>query len=277
MIKDIILNLERNKSCDNAMDYAVSIAQTFEAHLAGVAFADGTGIPPYMMPDIPSSVLASIVAESESATRAAVERFEAAVRRSALSAEHRLISRSDLANHDAFSSMARRFDLSIVMQSNADEGVNNDVMIEAALFNSGRPLIVVPYIQKDGLQLDRVVCCWDGSSAAARAINDALPFLKKARVVELFIVANEKTRDKQEILGVEIGAHLARHGLKVEVESVPASDIDVTNAILSHVADCSASMIVMGGYGHSRLREFVLGGVTRGILETMTVPVFMSH
>jgi nucleotide-binding universal stress UspA family protein len=101
--------------------------------------------------------------------------------------------------------------------------------------------------------------------------------LKKARVVELFIVANDKTRDKREILGIEIGAHLARHGLKVEVESVPASDIDVTNTILSHISDCSANMIVMDGCGHSRLSEFVLSGVTRGILATMTVPVFMSH
>ncbi len=277
MIKDIILNLERDQSGDKARDYAIAIAETFEAQLAGVAFADGAGIPPYMMPDFPSDMLASMVAESEAATRAAVERFEAAVKRSALSAEHRLVTQSDLGPPDAFSSMARRFDLSVVMQSDEDKGINNDILIEAALFNSGRPVVIVPYIQKDGLQLDRVVCCWDGSSAAARAINDALPFLKKAKVVEIFIVANEKTRDKREILGVEIGNHLARHGLKVEVESVPASDVDVTDVILSHVSDTSANMIVMGGYGHSRLREFVLGGVTRGILATMTVPVFMSH
>jgi nucleotide-binding universal stress UspA family protein len=277
MIKDIILNLERDKSGDGARDYAISIAEMFEAHLAGVAFADGAGIPPYMMPDFPSDMLTSMVAESEAAMRASVERFEAAAKRSALSIEHRFVTQSDLGPPDAFSMMARRFDLSVVMQSDDDKSVNNDVMIEAALFNSGRPVIIVPYIQKSGLKLDRIVCCWDGSRAAARAVNDALPFLKRARVVELFIVANEKTRDKREILGVEIGGHLARHGIKVEVESVPASDIDVADAILSHVSDCSANMIVMGGYGHSRLREFVLGGVTRGILATMTVPVFMSH
>ena len=127
------------------------------------------------------------------------------------------------------------------------------------------------------MNLYRIVCCWDGSRAAARAINDALPLLQKAHAVELLIVANEKTESERGIRGVEIGSHLARHGIKVEVEILPAADIDVANVILSRVADCSASMIVMGGYGHSRFREFILGGATRGVLTTMTVPVFISH
>jgi nucleotide-binding universal stress UspA family protein len=173
--------------------------------------------------------------------------------------------------------MARRYDLSVVMQSDNSNGVYNDVLIEATLFESGRPVIVVPYIQKEGMNLDRIVCCWDGSRAAARAINDALPLLQKARTVELLIVTNKKTGNERELRGVEIGSHLARHGIKVEVEILPAADIDVANVILSRVAECSASMIVMGGYGHSRVREFILGGATRGVLTTMTVPVFISH
>src|SRR5690606_34677644 len=103
----------------------------------------------------------------------------------------------------------------------------------------------------------------DGSRAAARAVNDALPLLRKANGVELFIVANEKTADEQVLRGADIARHLARHDVKVEVETTPAADVDVANVILSHVADCSASLLVMGGYGHSRLREFVLGGATR--------------
>lgn len=189
----------------------------------------------------------------------------------------RLVTRSEFGSPSVFSAMARRFDLSVVMQSNDDQGSNNDILIEATLFDSGRPLIVMPYIQKNGLKLDRVVCCWDGSRAAARAINDALSLLKRSKIVELFVVSNEKAAGEGEVRGVEIGNHLARHGIKVEIETVPAADIDVADAILSHVSDCSASMIAMGGYGHSRLREFVLGGTTRGILSTMTVPVFKSH
>ena len=151
-------------------------------------------------------------------------------------------------------------------------------MIEASLFESGRPVCFVPYIQRDGIKLDRLVCCWDGSRPVARAINDALPFLTRAGAVDLLIVLNEKTRNEErEIRGVEMGKHLARHGIKVEVKTMVAPDIDVTNTILSYVADSSATMIVMGAYGHSRLREFLLGGVTRGILSSMTVPVLMSH
>ena len=288
MIKDVILNLERNKSRDFVRDYAITVARTFDAHLAGVAFADGANIPlgafggganipvfivlGQMSVGLPPDVIADILAENEEAARSAIQRFEAAVKGSLLSVEHRLVEVPA-----SFSEMARRYDLGVVMQSDNKNGVNNDILIEATLFKFGRPVIVVPYIQKEGMNLDRIVCCWDGSRAAARAINDALPLLKKARAVELFIVANEKTGNGREIRGVAIGSHLARHGIKVEVATLPAADIDVANAILSRVADCSASMIVMGGYGHSRFREFILGGATRGVLTTMTVPVFISH
>ena len=83
--------------------------------------------------------------------------------------------------------------------------------------------------------------------------------------------------EEEENRGVEISSHLNRHGVNVDVEIVQAEDVDVTDVILSRIADTSASMIVMGGYGHSRLREFILGGVTRSVLTTMTVPVFISH
>ena len=277
MIKDVILNLERHKSRDCVRDYAITVARTFNAHLAGVAFADGANIPVFIVSGqmsigLPPNVIADILAENEEAARSAIQRFEAAVKGSLLSVEHRLVEVPA-----SFSEMARRYDLSVVMQSDNKNGVNHDILIEAALFESGRPVIVVPYIQKEGMNLDRIVCCWDGSRAAARAINDALPLLQKARAVELFIVANEKTGNGREIRGVAIGSHLARHGIKVEVVTLPAADIDVANVILSRVADCSASMIVMGGYGHSRFREFILGGATRGVLTTMTVPVFISH
>jgi nucleotide-binding universal stress UspA family protein len=136
-------------------------------------------------------------------------------------------------------------------------------------------VVVVPYIQKAGLKLDRIMACWDGSHNAARAIADALPFLKRGKTIEIVMVASGGSKT-DELPGADLGEHLARHDLKVEVKRLVA-DIDVANTILSYAADSAADFIVMGGYGHSRLREFVLGGVTRGILESMTVPVLMSH
>jgi nucleotide-binding universal stress UspA family protein len=242
-----------------------------------VAFADRANIPISVLLEFPTAVIADLLAENEKIARSAIDRFEAAVKGSLLSVEHRLITQSPLEVPASFSALARRYVLSVVMQSDDENGANNDILIEATLFESGRPVIVVPYIQKEGLNLDRIVCCWDGSRAAARAINDALPLLQKARAAELLIVANEKTGSEREMRGVEIASHLARHGIKVEVEILPAADIDVANVILSRVADCSASMIVMGGYGHSRFREFILGGATRGVLTAMTVLVFIAH
>jgi nucleotide-binding universal stress UspA family protein len=164
----------------------------------------------------------------------------------------------------------------VVGQAEPDKASPEELIGETALFESGRPVLVVPYIQKTGLALGKVLVCWDGSRSAARAAGDAMPFLARADGVEVLIVTGERGKS-DEIPGADIGHHLARHGLKVDVKRIVAADSDVANTILSYVADSSADLIVMGGYGHSRLREFILGGVTRGILEAMTVPTLMSH
>ena len=150
-------------------------------------------------------------------------------------------------------------------QAEPDKVAPEELIVEGALFGSGRPVVVVPYIQKSGLKLDRVMVCWDASRNAARAVADAMPFLARAKAIDVVIVASERPKS-DEIPGADIGQHLARHGLKVEVKRIVATDTDVANTILSHAADSSADFIVMGGYGHSRLREFILGGATRGIL-----------
>jgi nucleotide-binding universal stress UspA family protein len=277
MIKDIIVNLEHKIARDPARDFAITIAEIFDTHVAGIAFAYAPDFPGYVMLEIPSDILAQMIAESEKAALAAIQRFEAAARRSLVAAEHRLIKAIGAEAPVILSSLARRFDLSVFMQSEPGD-MDNDDMIETSLFESGRPLIVVPYIQKGGLKLDHVVCGWDGSRAAARAINDGLPLLVKATTVDLLIVVNEKTNTPpNEIRGADMAKHLARHDVKVQIVTIPAADIDVSNAILSYVADISGTLIVMGGYGHPKLRELILGGVTRDMLKSMTVPVFMSH
>jgi len=276
MIKDILLKLERDAARDNVIAFAVSVATTFDAYVTGVAFGHAA-IPTFVMPDVPSDVLANVIAENQAAASAAVERFESAIKRSSVKGEHRFVLERDVGPPDALATLGRRCDLTVIMQSDHRSGAHNDLMIEAALFSSGRPVVIVPYIHKGDISLNRVVCCWDGSRTAARAVNDAMPFLRTAKSVEVFIVVNEKTRTERELRGADIARHLARHGVTVDVETTPAADMDVASIVLSHASDVSADLLVMGGYGHSHLREFMLGGVTRGILETMTVPVLMSH
>lgn len=276
-MKDIVVKLEHDKSHDQALDFSVSVAEAFDAHLAGVAYGNFTALPDYSMIGVPGGVIADLMAQSERAAREALERFHAAATRSKLSFSDHLVLDGSFGAADAFANMARHYDLSILRQTD-DSGPDNSLIIEAALFNTGRPAIVVPFIQKDGLKLDRVLCCWDGGAPAARAVNDALPFLKRAGVVEILNVVNSKEgASPREIRGMEIANHLARHDVQVEIETVTAPDRSIADVILSHAADRSSDLIVMGGYGHSRLREFVLGGVTRDILRSMTVPAFLSR
>jgi nucleotide-binding universal stress UspA family protein len=275
MIKDIVVNLGLGAR-DPAGDYAVSLAEAFGAHVLGVAVSYEPVIPGTVMGGIPPEVIEGQRAESNKKAKAAVTRFEQAAKRAGISSETRTISASISGAADQIGRIGRRFDLVVVGQPERQKSLPDEVVDEGVLFESGRPVIFVPFIQKGGVNLDRIMVCWDGSRAATRAIADAMPLLKKAKQVEVVIVS-DKAAKKDEIPGADLGQHLARHGLKVEVKRLTSPDIDVPSTILSYAADSSADMIVMGGYGHSRLREFVLGGATRGLLEAMTVPVLMSH
>ena len=275
MIKDIVVNLGLGAH-DPAGDYAISIAETFQAHVLGVAFSYEPIIPGTVMGGIPPEFIESQRAESDQRAQAAVGHFETAAKRVGVSYETRIISASISGAADRLGRLARRFDMVVVGQPEREKSVPDEVVDEGVLFESGRPVIFVPFIQKNGLKLDRVMVCWDGSRAATRAIADSLPLLRKGKQVEIVMVANGRAKS-DEIAGVDLGQHFARHGLNVEVKRITSPDIDVASTILSYAADTSADFLVMGGYGHSRLREFVLGGVTRGLLESMTVPVLMSH
>jgi len=225
---------------------------------------------------IPAEVIESQQADNEAAAKAAIKKFSEVANRTGISAEPLTISASLAGAGDQFARMARRFDLAIVGQAQPEASTLEEIIGETTLFDSGRPMIMVPYIQKAPLKLDNVMVCWDGSRPAARAISDAMPLLVKSGRVEVVIVTNERGK-QDEIEGVDMGQHLARHGVKVDVHRISAGDIDVADALLSHAADSGADFMVMGGYGHSRLREFVLGGVTHSIFRSMTVPALMSH
>jgi nucleotide-binding universal stress UspA family protein len=276
MIKDIVVNLGVGPRPSPAGDFAVSVAAALEAHVAGVAFLYDPIVPVSAAGYNPAEVIAQEERDNRAATTAAIERFLAAADRAGVSAERLTPSTSLAAATTQFGEIARRFDLAIVGQAEPGASTIETAIAEAALFDSGRPVVMVPYIQKAPLKVDRVMLCWDGGRAAARAFADAMPLLTRSQQVQLVIVADEPGK-RDQVEGADMGAHLARHGLNVEVKRTVTGDIDVADVILSYAADNGADFIVMGGYGHSRLREFVLGGVTRSIFGAMTVPVLMSH
>lgn len=276
MIKDIIVSLQSGEDGGPAGDYAISLASAFEAHIAGVAFVYAAIISVSAVGYIPREVIDVQLRENEAAAKAAIGRFNAAVARTGVSAEPLLLD-GDVADASRrFSRIARYFDVAVVGQPKPEASHVEAMIGESTLFEAGRPVIMVPYVQRAPVRLEKVMVCWDGGGSAARAVGDAMPLLKRARKVEIVIIAHERGKPT-EIEGVDLGRHLARHGLNVAVERIPGGDINVGEALLSRAANSGADLMVMGGYGHSRLREFVLGGVTRSILHSMTVPVLMSH
>jgi nucleotide-binding universal stress UspA family protein len=148
-------------------------------------------------------------------------------------------------------------------------------LIEAVLTESGRPLIIVPP-DREAFAGTRIMVAWDGSAKAARALNDALPFLREAELVDLITVTGEKDL-KNIVSGADIGPHLARHGVNVTVLDLPALDGDVAETLRNHARLTRADMIVMGAFVHSRLRQMVLGGTTQSLLKNCPVPLFLSY
>ena len=276
MVKDIIVNLSVTKEGSVVGKYAVLAAAALEAHLTGIAFIYDPVVPISGAGYIPAEVIETQRDDNESAAEAAIKIFSTATDQAGISAEPLITSASLAGAGDKFARMARRFDLAIVGQAEPEISSMEQIIAETTLFESGRPMMMVPYIQKAPFKTENVMICWDGSRTAARAVADAIPIIRNSGRVEIVMVTNERGK-QDELDGADIGQHLARHGLKVDVHRISGASIDVGDALLSHAADSGADFMVMGGYGHSRLREFVLGGVTRSIFESITVPVLISH
>jgi nucleotide-binding universal stress UspA family protein len=276
MVKDIVVSLTGGHPQDFASDYAISLAAGFGAHIAGVAFIYEPVVPGSVLGGIPTDLIEAQRSRNTITAKEAIARFESTAKAAGVSAEARTVDASLAGAPDLFGRITRRYDIAVVGQARQEQGASEELMIEGALFGSGRPLIVVPHTHKQGLKLDRIIVCWDGSRPAARAIADSLPFLQRAKSIDIVVVTGE--RDKSgEITGTNMRRHLARHGITVEIKHITRGGAGVQNAILAHASETGADFMVLGGYGHSRLREFILGGVTRSILRSMTVPVLMSH
>jgi nucleotide-binding universal stress UspA family protein len=276
MFKDFLVCLDPGVLNDIVSKYAASAAAVFGAHVAGLAFAYEPAVPDPVVAVIPPEVLDKPRRENKKVADFSVSHFEDVARGASLSFSSHIVTAPFPSAVNLAAVLARRFDLTLIRQEATDDAGRQNQLIESILFNSGRPLIVVPYIQRDEMKLDRVMVCWDNGQYAARAVAEAMPILTRAQKVEVVTVENGKTAIG-EVPGTGIGEHLARHGVNVAFEKIVAPEVDVADTLLSHAADASITFMVMGGYGHSRFREIVLGGVTREILESMTVPTLMTH
>lgn len=277
--KDLLVQVDESRGCARRVELAVELAAAHDAHLTGVYIISEPSPASFVHPYLPPEVMTTLQQEMRKRADAALARFAEVAGRNQVAFETRIdrVLYTEIA--EALATNARYADMVILGQFDPDDpAAGPRYLPEQVILGCGRPALVVPYIGPAPTFGERAIVAWNASREAARAVNDALPLLERAKAVTVVSV-NPGTRPfgHGEEPGADIGLHLARHGIKVEVERMEARELDAANAILSHLANQGADLVVMGAYGHSRMREFVLGGVTRTILAEMTVPVLMSH
>lgn len=274
--KTILVHLDSGKRVAERVAIAKQLADAFDAHLTGLFALSKPRIPSYALAEAGPVVVEAETRYRAEATRAAEAAFTSATAQHARSVEFRASKRDALA---AVLLSARYADFIVAGQPEPDgrSGVD-DTFAEELVLAAGRPVLYVPYAGHFKEVGRRVLVAWNAEREAARAVSDALPLLARASMVHVVAFnPREGDDDHGEVPGADIALLLARHGVKVQAAQQQSADVDVGNQILSRAADMQADLIVMGAYGHSRLRELVMGGVTRTLLETMTVPVLMSH
>jgi nucleotide-binding universal stress UspA family protein len=202
--------------------------------------------------------------------------FETEAKLAGISYSARTIAAIPAEAEETIGALARLYDLTVVLQPEPSNSSYDNMIPQGVLFSSGGPMLMVPYIHRGPLDSRHVGIAWDGSRLAARALRDARSFLTAAETVTV-IAVNEDRENSGEASSDQLVSHVARRGIKARTERLTADQRNVHGTILSIAADSSIGLLVMGGYGHSRFQERILGGVTRGIFDSMTVPVLMSH
>ncbi len=276
--KTILAILQGKADSGRVLDCAVPLAARFSAHLIGF-HAEPTAMPyvtPMGFPDTEFLIANEEANEQRVGEIRAL--FEARAGREGVS--HGWHSTRSISGDSAVSalSVARASDLIIVQQADpeADQSVLGDV--ETLLFESGRPVLLVPYAISVNCAFRKVLVAWNGSQQAARATFDALPFIRAAEETEvLSLDASDNADQDAAVAGADIAAALARHGAKVTFASGFSAGIGAGEAIENRIADTSSELLVMGAYSQSRLKEFFFGGATRTLLQSMPVATLMSR
>jgi nucleotide-binding universal stress UspA family protein len=271
-IKDILVALAPRDEADPARDYALAMASAHRAHVTAAAYPIMPEIPGTLYPDLVASVFTDVKQEAETAVKAAQERFEQAARAAAVSHNCHGFSSFVYAATTDFAARLRTTDIGILTQHADDPARYGEMFVEAALFRSGRPVMIVPKGHAGGFSTERVLIAWDGSVHATRAVAGSMPLLDGSDI-KVFTV--EEASKGHDFRGRALVDHLRRHGLLADLAQ--RNEPDIAAAIIKEAELFRASLVVMGGYGHSRFREFVFGGATGAVLSEMPAPVLMAH
>jgi len=247
-------------------------------HLIGFHAVPGVEIYPGISYPVDPRVFTDLASAYDETAEACRKAFTAATENEDFVAEWRRADAGGRPVAEVATENARFADLVICSQPDPDHDDYATIVVEQLILESGRPVLIVPYSANIKTIGEIPVIAWNGSKESCRAAFDGLPLLTRAKQVTVLEVASHgDSSRKEEMMAGDMCKTLDRHGVACEVSRTVATDISVGDEILSRLADRGADLLVMGGYGHSRMREFVLGGATRHILHNMTVPVLMSH
>lgn len=276
MFKDILLPLPSwpRTAPRPALRRALDAARLLESHVTGLVNEPTLPLPVAFHPYSERFEIELNTRQSEAHETAVAElaAFEEEARRAGVSHEGRLVTLAAGVGWEPVVEYARLRDLTVVPFLDDDE--NSAELVQALVFESGRPVLVLPGDGGESFGLGRIVVGWDFSRAAARAVGDAMPLLQRAQEVRVVTVANDK-QPPESASGPEFTAHLARNGVRAVLDEVERGGRSVGEALDAAAAD--ADLLVMGAFGHSRIRDFFLGGATRHLLRKPRLPTLLSH
>jgi nucleotide-binding universal stress UspA family protein len=283
-MKDILVHLDASPRSAAVLDVAATLASRYSAHLTALFVIElptpalfYSGPDGYADPRFVDEMIAELRERAMKEAQRVEQAFRDRVRREGLKGEWRLVegfSAQTVAIH------ARYADLTILGQRNPDDTSLEAVsdVVGTTLLSSGRPVIALPYVGDFPVVARKVLVAWKSTREAARAVNDALPLLRQAEAVTVLAINPQGgIQGDGDVPAADIALHLARHAVKASAAHTVADEVSEGEALLSYASDIEADLVVAGGYGHSRMRELILGGVTRTLLTAMTVPVFLSH
>lgn len=275
--KDVLIALSTypDSTPTVAIDQGTDFAATFDAKISAIACAIEVRAPGHVLGDRLlgfSTMAAAVTQKSAEQAEALLRVFEETARRRGVFhvLEHCLVTEVP----NLLTQYARTKDLSIVPVP--EEGLHDQWYAESVIFGSGRPTLVMPHTKKRSFPLNTALIAWDFSQPAARAVADALPILRQAKKTSILIVTNEKNLDSDH-LGSELQKHLQCHGIEAVLETIDAKGRSIGDVLRNSVESKNADVLVMGAFGHSRIRDFVLGGATKSMIARPPVPILLSH
>lgn len=280
MIQDLLLPITDTSGDPTTVSAAIALAAAYGAHLSVVQPVSLPLPIPGPWGITPDFMQSEMYEELRAEAREKAAKLRARLEKEDVSWEVRIDETLFVDPPRAMARQARYADLSVVTapKQGADDRAIARTFFSSLLFESGRPVLIVPTHHPVELPIRHVVVAWKPSRESTRALHDALALLARAASIDVVTVDPEVSdRAHGEDPGVDIATHLARHDLQVNVINLPRSGQTVATTLLRHAAATEAQLLVAGGYGHSRLREWVLGGTTRELLQASHLPILFSH